>query len=609
VSGASVEDSSGVGTILDDDPTTGFRIAVGDTSFREGDATKRSVPVTIAFSDPAPSPFSLSVHTVAGTATIGAKPNSPAAELVSKSSSIPVRAGQRFVTFNVVTVPDTNGEDDETFMVNVATTLGTVTRPTGTVTIRDDGDGGRLAWAHSDGLAEFSVAGSLVQGDAAGNTYAVQTGNDAIHLVKHDSTGALLWSGSLTGNSAIYPHALALDPAGGEVIAGQTYGNIDGSPELNAGGAEVFLARYDAAGNLSWVHDLGSTAADDARSVDVSGGSVVLSGSTYGTLPGSAEPNAGGVDAFVAKYDSSGARLWVHELGTADGDAATASSVDPSGNVDVVGGTRGTLPGSPDPIAGGQDVFVAQYDPTGALMWVHQLGTVQDDIPTALAVDPTGDVLLSGFTPGTLPGSAEPNAGGNDAFVAKYDHSGALLWLHQLGSPGSDLALALASDPASGAVAITGFTTGALTGAEPPARYPAQLPFASQDAFTAEYDTAGNLQWVHRIASTNTGLGGQLDDRGTSVAFGNSGAVYVAGQTEGPLAGSSDLYGGGLEAFVGMYDSSGARTWLHQLGGGSQTELGGLVISSDGGPTVAGFGPISLDPGGTGGGWIAHYNP
>src|SRR5690348_13393880 len=51
--------------------------------------------------------------------------------------------------------------------------------------------------------------------------------------------------------------------------------------------------------------------------------------------------------------------------------------------------------------------------------WVHQLGSSGFDSGQGVAVDESGSLYVAGFTPGTLPGSSETNAGGDDAFLAK----------------------------------------------------------------------------------------------------------------------------------------------------------------------------------------------
>ncbi|MCH8806336.1 MAG: hypothetical protein IH986_09645, partial [Planctomycetes bacterium] len=53
--------------------------------------------------------------------------------------------------------------------------------------------------------------------------------------------------------------------------------------------------------------------------------------------------------------------------------------------------------------------------------WIRQFGTSGDDRGAALAPDGAGGVMVAGTTEGSLGG---PNAGGLDAFLARYDSDG-----------------------------------------------------------------------------------------------------------------------------------------------------------------------------------------
>src|SRR5690606_28354068 len=139
------------------------------------------------------------------------------------------------------------------------------------------------------------------------------------------------------------------------------------------------------------------------------------SGFTYGNLGG---PNAGGIDAWLARYDGAGNQVWIRQLGTSDHDYAYAAAPDSSGGMYVSGRTHGSLGG---PSAGLDDAWLARYDSTGSQLWIGQLGTSSGDIARAAATGGSGGVYVGGETGGSLGG---PNAGGNDAWLARYDSAG-----------------------------------------------------------------------------------------------------------------------------------------------------------------------------------------
>jgi hypothetical protein len=102
---------------------------------------------------------------------------------------------------------------------------------------------------------------------------------------------------------------------------------------------------------------------------------------------------------------------------------ATSLALDASGNVYVAGWTKSSYYNSA--FAGGTyDAFLAKYMPaTGALVYGNQFGTSGDEIGNAVAADSAGNVIVAGYTAGTMPSclpSACSTAGGQDVFVAQY---------------------------------------------------------------------------------------------------------------------------------------------------------------------------------------------
>jgi len=146
---------------------------------------------------------------------------------------------------------------------------------------------------------------------------------------------------------------------------------------------------------------------------------VYLNGATEGSLGG---PNAGRLDAWIARYDSTGNQTWIRQFGTIDDDAASAAAPDGAGGVYVSGSTRGGLGG---PNAGYLDAWIARYDSAGNQVWIRQFGSSDDNWALAAAPDGAGCVFVSGQTLGNLGG---PNAGRVDAWIARYDSAGNQTW-------------------------------------------------------------------------------------------------------------------------------------------------------------------------------------
>ena len=342
------------------------------------------------------------------------------------------------------------------------------------------------------------------------------------------------WTRQLGTNSDDRSFGVSADGLGNVYISGRTQGSLGGP---NAGSNDVFVSKYDASGNLIWIEQLGTSSSDQSFGVSADDlGNVYISGFTEGSLGG---PNAGLWDAFVSKYDASGNLHWTEQLGTSTSDLSYDVSADGLGNVYISGYTHGSLGG---PNAGGEDAFVSKYDASGTLLWTEQLGTSKYDFSFGVSADGLGNVYISGRTLRSLGG---PNAGGEDAFVSKYNASGTLLWTEQLGTSSHDGSWDVSAD-GLGNVYISGNTEGSLGGPNA----------GGEDAFVSKYDASGTLLWTEQLGTSNS-------DYSLAVSTDGLGNVYVSGFTEGSLGGPN---AGSEDVFVSKYDASGTLLWTEQLG-------------------------------------------
>lgn len=130
-----------------------------------------------------------------------------------------------------------------------------------------------------------------------------------------------------------------------------------------------------------------------------------------------------------------------------DLDEGSAIAVSASGTNTVAGSFETsadfTGDGQADVTAvGSDDIFVAQYDANGGLLWVISAGGAETDKAEGVAVDDDGNVYVTGFFAGTADfdgdGQADVTATGSstdgDFFIAKYDQTGSLLWVTSAGS-------------------------------------------------------------------------------------------------------------------------------------------------------------------------------
>jgi hypothetical protein len=379
------------------------------------------------------------------------------------------------------------------------------------------------------------------------------TGGANTFVRKYDAVGSHVWTRQFGSFLAQQDLARAVDADGNVYVAGQVSGILPGqtSSDIVPDGADAFVRKYDAAGNVIWTRQFGTGGADAATSLAVDASGIYVAGSITGTLPG----QTGSDDAFVRKYDAAGNVIWTRQFG-ANSDSATGVAADATG-VYVAGFTNGTFAGQTS--AGGVDAFVRKYNHSGTLVWTQQFGSAGADQANGIAANASGEVYVTGNTNGTLPGLT--SSGGQDAFVRKYFFSGALVWTRQFGTAASDQATSIAAD-ASG-VSVSGSTAGTFAG---------QTSAGGQDAFLRRYDTAGADLWTRQFGSAGA-------DQANGVAVGTSG-IYVAGQTSGTLPGQTSA--GGQDAFVGKFNASGTELWTRQFGTAASDSAAGVTVGASG---------------------------
>lgn len=263
-------------------------------------------------------------------------------------------------------------------------------------------------------------------------------------------------------------------------------------------------------------------------------------------------------------------------FGGSDMTSATAIAVDGSGNIYVAGWTTSTtLPGCTPvrPHAGGVDAFVAKWDgATHLLDYCSFLGGSGDDRAFAIAVDGSGYAYVTGWTKSVdfpVSGALQPElAGCKNAFVAKLNPAGALVYSSYLGGSESDSGNAIAVD-SPGNVTVVGDTTSTNF----PLSHPIQSSLNGQtNVFVSRLSPTGNA------LAFSTYLGGSGSDHGAGVALDSTGAAYLTGSTTSINFPTVNAFqptsGGNQDAFVAKIDGSGSSLVYSTYLGGSGGTVG-----------------------------------
>lgn len=166
----------------------------------------------------------------------------------------------------------------------------------------------------------------------------------------------------------------------------------------------MFLAKYDASGNLSWNKLWGGTGFDAGLSlVKTSDGGYAITGQT-------ASFGAGSYDMFLAKYDSSGNISWNKLWGGTGSDIGLRLTQTSDGGYAVTGYTSSFG-------AGSDDMFLAKYDASGNLSWNKTWGGTSSDVSQSLTQTSDGGYVVAGYT-------TSFGVGSTDMFLIKTTSTG-----------------------------------------------------------------------------------------------------------------------------------------------------------------------------------------
>jgi streptogramin lyase len=389
---------------------------------------------------------------------------------------------------------------------------------------------------------------------------------------------------------------------------------------------------------LSYSTYLGGSTEDRGESIAVDGaGNVYVTGFTFSTNFPTVNPvqaaNWGHEDVFVSKLNAAGTALvYSTYLGGSGSDLSSGIVVNSQGDAIFTGSTTSanfpTVNAVQSSIGGsGFDAFVAELNPAGSgLVFSTYLGGNGTDIGAGVALDPAGNIYLTGQTSSTNFPTANPlqvtNHGGThfgyDAYVTKLNSTGtAMVYSTYLGGSGDDEATGIGVDSAGNA-----YVNVATNSSDMPTVNPIQASYgggstSGGDAYVAKINAAGSAL-VYA-----TYLGGNGDDIGNGIAVDGAGEAVVTGYTTSsnfPTANAlQPAFGGGYsDAFVTKLNATGtALIYSTYFGGSGQDNARGIALDSSGNAYVTGItsssnlptvNPVQPTPGGLADAFVTELN-
>jgi len=199
---------------------------------------------------------------------------------------------------------------------------------------------GNLQWTKAIGGPDYDQGFSLIQTSdggyaIAGFTNSFGAGSGDVYVVKLDAHGNLQWTKTIGGKEDDKGYSLIQTSDGGYAITGYT-------KSFGAGGWDVYVVKLDANGNLQWTKTIGGPGNEIGFSlIQTSDGGYAITGPTYSF-------GAGGADVYVVKLNANGNLQWTTTIGGKEEDVGFSLIQTSDGGYAIAGTTKSFGAGEAD---------------------------------------------------------------------------------------------------------------------------------------------------------------------------------------------------------------------------------------------------------------------
>ncbi len=301
----------------------------------------------------------------------------------------------------------------------------------------------------------------------------------------------------------------------------------------------------------------------------------------------------------LASYSVSSQSLnsnWISQIGGFANEEEIKLSVDPSGNIIVVGtfilSMEFNQGSSIDSLTsnGNKDIFIMKLDAFGGRIWLKQVGGSSADFISSLDIDDNGNIYLGGEFSGTCDFDPGPNTfdltsnGSQDIFILKLNPSGQFQWARHFGGNSREKLTSLEAGT-NDRISFNGYFSGTADFDPGPGQY-LLVSQGPDDHFIAQINKNGEFQFAKEFgnASSQIGIGGFIK---TVMTTDHDGNIYLSGNFGGML----DVFPGQgvffltstafTDAFLLKLDSLGNFQWAKQYEGTEDQLPLGLHVGKD----------------------------
>ncbi|WP_197440333.1 SBBP repeat-containing protein [Polystyrenella longa] len=477
-------------------------------------------------------------------------------------------------------------------------------------------------------------------------------GND-IFVSKLDSSGNFLWAESFGSELSESASGLDVSLAGDIYLTGYFFGHLDfdpdidvyslttdrgafiarynqtgtdrvnGPPSINAGGPYTVqstkLLQLDASGTSDTGQNTNSLTFEwDLDGDDVFGetGNEATHGDETGINPTYLAPNVDSTEVISVKLKvtdldgltSTGmVNVTVERVlpkfgfgynGNTSIDAdAKSIGTDAAGNVYSVGSYEGEMTinpaiSSPDLVStGGRDGYLIKHDVSGDFVWAKEIKGYGNESIESVAIDGTGNILLTGYFDNTVDFDPGPNtfertsSNESDAFLMKLNQNGDFLWVKSIGGTGSILGKVVKFN-GNGNIIVAGHFNNTID-LDPSSSIFSLSADDSTDAFLAAYSPTGQFLWGNHFEGNNAVYINDID-------FDDADNMYLTGSYYSTVdfnPDSSRQYHtsiGSSDVFLVKLNNIGRYEWSKSFGSSYSDSGRGLLLHENGDIYVTG---------------------
>lgn len=388
------------------------------------------------------------------------------------------------------------------------------------------------------------------------------TTTDDGYLVKFNSAGIRQWGTYYGGTNNDYPTRLDCDTAGNVFMCGytnSTSGIASGGYQNSFGGFDdAFLVKFNSSGTRIWGTYYGGTGQEISYGCSTApNGDVYIAGSANAlglvASPGAFQTTYGGgtADAFLARFDSNGARIWGTFFGAGGNDQGNDCAVDELGYVYLSGYTTSTSGITSGTVhqstygGGTRDAFVTQFTSGGSRTWTSYFGGSAQDETQGAEPAPGGGIYFVGLTTSTnaiatVGAHQTTNGGGQDGYVAMLNLSGVLEWSSYYGGGSTDYAYSCTTN--NDRVYIAGYTSSG-NNISTPTSYQPNYAGGGADGFLVQFSYCATVN-ATLSATSNISCFGSNNGSATVTATGGGGITYNWAPSGGNSATATGLTAG-----------------------------------------------------------------